>query len=106
MLRKLVYAGLAALSLGGALLAMSTPAEARYWHRGFGLSFGFGTPGFGWGGPFWGNPGYGYGFGYQPYYYEPEPAYRYDGAYPACEVRRVRVHTPYGWRWRARRFCW
>ena len=104
MLRKLVYAGLAALTLGAASLATTTPAEA-YWHRGFGLSFGFGSPFFG--SPFYG-PGYGYGYGYRPYYgyYAPRRVFRSYGAYPACSYRRVRIATHYGWRWRTRRVCW
>ncbi|CAM5763437.1 hypothetical protein LMIY3S_00812 [Labrys miyagiensis] len=38
---------------------------------------------------------------YRRYYHRP-----YYRQHRVCRVRRVRVHTYYGWRWVNRRVCW
>jgi hypothetical protein len=92
-LKKVGIAGVAALSLIGATLTASSPAEARYYgHR-------WGGGGWGWGGPAFvgglalgalaARPYYGYGYGYPGY-----AAYAYDDG---CGVRRRVVgYTAYG----------
>ncbi len=71
-------------------------------HGGFGHG-GFGHGGFGggyYGGGFGFYPGYAWGWGgpYDDYGY-------YDDGYPNCSLRRVHVHTAYGWRWRTYQYC-
>lgn len=91
VIKRLGIAGVAALSLTGAMLVASSTAEARYYHRGWGGG------GWGWAGPAFvgglalgaiaARPYYGYGYGY--------PAYGYydDG----CGLRRRVVgYTDYG----------
>lgn len=108
MLRKLACAGLAALTLGAASLAATTPAEAYWrhhwhgggWHHGgggLGLALGLGVAGLALGT----YPGWGYDPYYAPapYYYGPPPPYLgYYNSEPACSLYRVRTH--WGWRWR------
>jgi hypothetical protein len=102
-MRKIVTAGLAALTLGGAVAATSAPAEAAPGFHGGGFHGGYhgGWRGGGWG---WGvgaglaglaigaaiadHPYYGYGYG--PYY---GPGY-YDGGYGTCVGHR-RIWDPY-----------
>jgi len=107
MLRKLICAGLAAVTLAATSLATTTPAEARWrhhWHGGggvgLGLALGLGAAGLAFGA----YPGWGYRPYYEPgpYYYGPGPYYSYYDTYPACSIRRV--HTYWGWRWR--RVCY
>ncbi|HUO53301.1 MAG TPA: hypothetical protein VMU18_01065 [Rhodoblastus sp.] len=68
------------------------------WGPGWGGGWGGGVvvaPGWGWGG--WG-PGWDDGFYAAPVYSAP--------VYAQCYIRRVRVHTSYGWRWRRVRYCY
>lgn len=133
MFRKIAVVALAALTLGVSSLSVTAPAEARngafiyrggynHWHGGGWGHRGWGHGGWGgngWGGNGWGwgaagvvaglaaaplfyGPGYGYGYGNGPGYYGSD--YYYDG--PVCSWERVRVRTPYGWRYGRQRVCY
>jgi hypothetical protein len=134
MFRKIALAALAALTMGTATLTMAAPsAEARplYLHRGGGGGMGAwhgnwrgnggnwrggwghrgwrgNGDGWGWGAaglitglaaaPLLYGPGYGYGYG---------PGYGYDYYEgPDCGWERVRVRTPYGYRFANRQVCY
>ncbi|MGO8739012.1 hypothetical protein [Rhodoblastus sp.] len=72
---------------------------------GWGHGGGWGRGGGGYGG--WGYGGWGYPYyGWGPYYGWDDGDY-YDGpVYSQCTIRRVHVHTRYGWRWRRVRYCY
>ncbi len=111
MLRKMIIA-LATVTAIGAVAMNGADAASRWhggggggghWHGGGGWHGG-GWHGGGWhhgwhGGWGWGPAvgfGLGFGAGYYGYpYYAGYGPYYYSGCY-----RRVRVATPYGWRWR------
>jgi hypothetical protein len=124
MFRKIAAAALAAITLGTATFALPDPVEARpFYYRGGGWHGGGwghrhwgGGGGWGWGAaglitglaaaPLLYGAGPGYGYGYGPAY---GPGYGYDDGYydaPACGWRRVRIHTPYGWRIARERVCY
>jgi hypothetical protein len=107
-MRKILTAGLAALTLGGSVAATAVPADAAGWHGGGGFHGG--------GGHWRGGGGWGWGVGagllglaagaaiadsYHPYYggyyggpgYYPGPGY-YGYGYAGC-VGRHRVWDPY-----------
>ncbi len=105
---------LAAMTAGALLL--SEPAFA--FHGGGGGFHGGGFHGGGFHGGGWGRGGYGGygGWGYggwgYPYYGWGYPYYGWDDdyyggpVYSQCTIRRVHVHTSYGWRWRRVRYCY
>ena len=99
-MRKILTAALAALTVGGAIAATTTPAEAAPWHGGFhggygrgygpGVAVGAGLLGLAVGaslaGPHYGpgyyGPGYAYGPAYGPGYYGAcRVHYRFDPYY-------------------------
>ena len=87
MLRKILFAMLALVTIGAA--AVPNTAQARGWG-------GRGGGGRGWGrGVGWGAVGLGVGLGLAAGY----PYYGYGPGPYGC-WRTVRVATPYGWRWR------
>jgi len=127
MFRKIVYTGLAALTLGVASLATTAPAQAArdstnefmfnptvrpnnnyyyYGGRHFHGNGGYGNGGYrhhygrrsGFG-------GFGLGLGV-PFYGLADPGYGYDSYAPPCRVRVVRVRSYYGWVWQRRRICY
>ena len=124
MLRKIMTASLVAVSLAGATLATSDPAEARYRRHGAfwggaglgilggalltggygygypGYGYGYGYPAYGYGYPGYGYPGYGYGYGYPVYGYS-YPSYGY--TYPTYGYRRY-VYSYPRYSYRNRRF--
>jgi hypothetical protein len=52
-----------------------------------------------------GGHGGGYGYGSWDYPYYDYYDYGDNNGYPACSIRRVHVHTAYGWRWRSFEYC-
>jgi hypothetical protein len=121
-LKKICITVVATLSLAGAILATSTDAQARYYHRGYGggwigpaivgglmlgalaasrpyygyPAYGYGYPAYGYGYPAYGYGPPAYGYGYRAYGY---PAYGYGYRayrYPAYRYG-YRAHR-YGYR--------
>jgi hypothetical protein len=95
MLRKILLAAVAAVSVGVAALAPSS-ASAHGWHGGW-----HGGGYHGWHDGFYHRP---YGFYHGPRFYAGGPAYR-AYAYGGCYVRRL-VPTPWGPRWRLVNRCY
>jgi hypothetical protein len=103
LMRKLISAGLAALTIAGGAVATTTPAAARGFggggggFRGGGFRgggfFGAGLLGFGLGAALAG-PYYGYGYGYPYDYGYYGPGYDDGGPYGACVSNR-QVWDPY-----------
>ncbi|WP_413988853.1 hypothetical protein ACMDCR_22990 [Labrys okinawensis] len=99
MFRKLVLAAVLAFGMGGGVLA-TQGAEAAVVHpaapatliqaieQGAPAASGV-------------QQAYYHGYYHRPYYHPP-----YYHRRRVCAVRRVRVHTAYGWRWVSRRTCW
>jgi len=121
MFRKIALAALAALTWGTATLTMAaSSADARpmFIHRGAGNWHGGGWHGGGWHGG-WGHRGWygggnGWGWGAAglitglaaaPLLYGPGYGYDYYSG-PDCGWERVRVRTPYGWRYANRQVCY
>ena len=129
MFRKIVYTGLAALTLGVVSLATAAPAQAgrdasnefmfnptvrqnnNYYYYGhhYRGNGGYGNGGYrhyrrsGYDG-YGGYGGFGLGVGV-PFYGLADPGYGY-GYAPPCRVKVVRVRGYYGWVWQKRRICY
>jgi hypothetical protein len=96
MLRKILLAAVAAVSVGVAALAPSSASAHGGWYGGW-----HGGGYHGWHGGFYHRP---YGFYHGPRFYAGGPAYR-AYAYGGCYVRRL-VPTPWGPRWRLVNRCY
>ena len=118
MIGKFALFTIAAIGLGAA--SIGTPAQAAPPGAGYGGIYphahggwnggwrGGGYRGGGWRGGGWHRRGYyggGWGWGAPLYGFYGAP-YAYDDGYIYCRYRKVRIHTPYGWRWGRRRVCW
>jgi opacity protein-like surface antigen len=97
LLAHIPKAAMVATGVALAALAYAPSAQAFGGHGGGG-HFGGGYGGYGG----WGYPYYGVGLGVWPY--DDDYGY-YNDDVTDCTLRRVHVHTVYGWRWRTYEIC-